>query len=57
MNEKVELTLNMDKMHLFEKDGEMKSVADTAKNAAATKPPLRTEENPESESSGYVGFD
>jgi len=49
MNDKVELTLNMDKMHLFEKDGEMKSVADTAKNAAATKPPLRTEENPESE--------
>ena len=48
MNEKVELTLNMDKIHLFEKEGEMKSVADTPKNAAAQKS-LRTEENPEGE--------
>jgi multiple sugar transport system ATP-binding protein len=48
MNEKVELTLNMDKIHLFEKEGEMKSVADTPKNAAALKS-LRTEENPEGE--------
>ena len=48
MNEEVELTLNMDKMHLFEKEGDMKTVADTPKNAAAQKP-LRTEDNPEGE--------
>jgi hypothetical protein len=34
MHETVELTLNMDKMHLFEKKGDMKSVAHTPKNTA-----------------------
>ena len=32
-HEEVELTLNMDRMHLFEKEGEKEAVAHTAKNA------------------------
>ena len=35
LNEDVELTLNMDRMHLFEKDGDNKSVAHTPKNATS----------------------
>jgi len=32
-HEEIELTLNMDKVHLFEKNGDQKAVAHTAKNA------------------------
>ena len=35
MHEAVDLTLNMDKMHLFEKDGNMGAVAHTPKNATS----------------------
>ena len=35
LNEEVDLTLNMDKMHLFEKEGDKKSVAHTPKNATS----------------------
>ena len=35
LHEPVDLTLNMDRMHLFEKDGDMQAVAHTPKNATS----------------------
>lgn len=41
LHEEVELTLNMDRMHLFEKGGDMQAVAHTARNATSAENSLQ----------------